>query len=198
MKFFKEKWFIGVLCFALGGASMFGVQKLLLKERHSNLDLFASRAPRSMDPLFDQFFNDDFFDRSRDPFEEMRQMRERMMRQFEPEEGGEPFDSWFQKKFGGGKAGDIRKREDEHFVYYDILIEGLKPEKVNINVENGQLSVSGQIENKSEENHSGSYFSSTFHRSFPVPTNVDSNRVQMEQIQGKIIVKFPKIEGHQR
>lgn len=193
MKAVKNSWFIGIVCFLLGAGSMFGAQRFFLKERRSNVDFFASHSPRSMDPLFDQFFNDDFFGRSRDPFEDMRRMREKMMRQFEPKEGSGLFDSWFQKKFGGGDAGNIKQREDDHFVYYDISIEGLKHEEVNVKVENGQLSISGQVEKKTQEGDSGTFLSSSFHRSFPVPPSVDTNKVQMEQKDGKIIVKFPKV-----
>jgi HSP20 family molecular chaperone IbpA len=156
------------------------------------------RSPQSMDPFLDRFFNDDFFGRSprssADPFSEMRRMRQGMMKQFDSAQGGGMFDSWFQKKFGGGSAGDISQREDDHAVYYDISIEGLKPEDVKIKVENDQLMISGEVEKKTEEGGNSTFSRSSFHRSFPLPPNVESDQVQLERKSGKLIVKFPKTQ----
>lgn len=187
----SKKYLIYILCFVLGASVMFVAQRYIFKPTYPLQTSFASIKP--MDPFFDRFFNDDFFGRSRDPFEEMRRMREGMIKQFEQDEGGGLFDSWYKKKFGGGNAGDITRREDDHFVYYDIAVDGLRQEKVNVKVENGQLTISGQVEKKSEEGNSGSYFKSSFQRSFPVPSNVDSGKFQLEQGKEKLVVKFPKI-----
>ncbi len=190
MKLLQSKIVFGMGGLILGAALMFGAQ-LLVKERYVLRSPIASA--KQMEPLFDQFFNDDFFGRSRDPFEEMRRMRAGMLKQFDSNEGGGIFDSWFRKKFGGGNAADIKQREDAHFVYYDISVEGLKPEKVTVKVENGQVAISGQVERKSEQEGSNSYFSSSFHRSFPAPLNVDANKAQIEQQKDRLVVKFPKI-----
>jgi HSP20 family molecular chaperone IbpA len=184
-------WIVGLVCLIAGGAFMYLFQNYSLKPTYVLKEQIASNKP--MDPLFDRFFNDDFFGRSRDPFEEMRRMREGMLKQFNQEEGGGLFDSWYRKKFGGGNAGDVSQREDDHYLYYDISVEGLKPEKVKVKVENGQLSISGQVEKKSEEAGSGSYFVSSFHRSFPVPPDVESSKVQIDQEKDKLVVKFPKV-----
>ena len=149
-----------------------------------------------MTSLFDQFYNDDFFDRSLDPFEDMRKMRERILRDFDnPEESTGAFDSWFQKKFGGGSVGDIKKREDSSFVYYDISTKGLDPKKLKVKVENNQISISGETENKSEGDHSETYSKSSFHRSFPAPGHVDAEKVHIEQLADKLVLKFPKTKS---
>lgn len=190
MKLKSTNLIVGLVCLVVGGASVYLFQNYTLKPKYVIKEQMASSRP--LDPLFDRFFNDDFFDRSGDPFKEMRRMREGMLKQFN-QEGGGLFDSWYQKKFGGGKAADISQREDGKYLYYDISIEGLKPEKVKVKVENGQLSISGQIENKSEEAGTSSYFVSSFHRSFPIPPNVESSKVQIDQEKNKLVVKFPKV-----
>jgi HSP20 family molecular chaperone IbpA len=193
--FFQNKIVIGVLCFALGLGAMYGAHVFWLKPKPVLSDSI-SVGPRNMDSLFDQFYNDDFFGRSRDPFEEMRRMRERMLKQFDhPDQGGGLFDSWYRKKLGGGEVGDTTKREDDHFVYYDIAIKGLDQNKVSVKVENGRVQISGQIEKRSQDENAGSFFSSSFHRSFPAPSDVDPNKVQMEQEQDKLVVKFSKVEA---
>ncbi|MCR4312874.1 MAG: Hsp20 family protein, partial [Candidatus Roizmanbacteria bacterium] len=153
-----------------------------------------------MEKTFDSFFNDDFFKSSKFPFEEMRRMQESMMRQFGQldDDSGEIFDSWFKNRFGGGEPGDIQTREDEDFVYYDVVIKDLSNKKLDIKVEDGQIKISGTVEKRSDDKgkntNSSKFYSSTFHRSFPVPYGVDSDRVQMEQDDDKIIIKLPKVK----
>ena len=126
-------------------------------------------------------------------------MQERMMKQFESSEGdsgGGIFDSWFKKKFGGGDPGDIHMREDDDFVYYDVVIKNLVNSKLDIRVQDGQITISGTIEKRSsdegENKNSSRFYSSTFHRSFPVPYGVDDTKAEMEQRDEKIIIKLPK------
>ena len=107
------------------------------------------------------------------------------------------FDSWFKKKFGGGDPGDIQVREDEDFVYYDVVIKNLSDQKLEIRVEGGQINISGTIEketgDKGKDGRSRQFSSSTFHRSFPVPNGVDSTKAEMEHDGDKIIIKLPKV-----
>jgi HSP20 family molecular chaperone IbpA len=153
-----------------------------------------------MDGTLDSFFNDDFFNSSNSPFEEMRKMQERMMKQFGTSEDlkGGIFDSWFKKKFGGGDPGDIHMREDDDYVYYDVAVKNLVNSKLDIRVQDGQITISGTIEkrssNEDDKKSSSQFYSSTFHRSFPVPYGVDDTKAEMEQKGEKIIIKLPKIK----
>jgi HSP20 family molecular chaperone IbpA len=195
MNLFKSKAIVGILCFILGVVTV-----LLAQTRftHPRITLIASNPASpmkmNMDSIFDQFYNDDFFSQANDPFEDMRKMRNQMLLQFDqPKQGGDLFDSWYQKKFGGGNAGEIKKREDDQFIYYEVTIRDVEKEKLKVKVENGQISISGQIESKSEDDGNVSYSSSSFHRSFPAPTGVDVERFKMEQNQDRLIIKFPKL-----
>lgn len=184
----SSRLFLALFSFALGVGSLVLYQKYFRPKPEPLSSL------KNIDPLFDQFYNDSFFSRSLDPFESMRQMRKHMEKQFEsPPEGGALFDSWFEKKFGGGTAEEIIEREDENYIYYDVKISGLNEEKLNVSVSNGQISISGEKEEKSTDK-SNSYFRSSFHRSFPLPPNVDSINFQMEREKDKVIIKFPKIK----
>lgn len=167
-------------------------------------DLFESmdKYQNEMRSQFDSFFNDDFFSQD-DPFEAMRKFRQRMqkdMQDFNSPSFSTPFDSWFGNKFGGGTVQDIEKREDENFVYYDIKVKDVKGTTVNTKVENGYLTITGQIESKKSEQDeesgfsNSSVFSSTFSRTFPLPADVDADSMEMESEQNKITIKFPKKE----
>ena len=190
MSFIKTKAFIALICFALGAISMYTSQRLLF---HNKTD---SRVPLhadlDMEPLFDRFFNEDFFDKSRNPFQELRRMREGMVHQFNKEEGSGIFDSWYKKKFGGGNAGEVVQREDKHSVFYDISVDGLKDDNLSIKVANGQITIAGQVENKTEDKGGRAYYSSSFHRSFPVPSNVDPDSLKVEKQKEKMILRFDK------
>jgi len=192
---------IGALCFALGVAALLALQNYgdsKSRDTDSTDRLFSQE--RSMDTTLDSFFDDDFFKSSKSPFDEMRRMQESMMKQFgyhNDDSDSGIFDSWFKKKFGGGDPGDIQVREDEDFVYYDVVIKNLSDQKLEIRVEGGQINISGTIEketgDKGKDGRSRQFSSSTFHRSFPVPNGVDSTKAEMEHDGDKIIIKLPKV-----
>lgn len=152
---------------------------------------------------FDNLFDDDFFGQS-DPFTEMKKMREHMEKRTE-EFGGMSnlFDSWFTDKFGGGSVSDISKREDEKYVYYDIRVDDVKTTSINTKVENGYITITGRQEKKTGSTDEGddsysiseSYLKSTFNRTFPIPENVDANKMEMLSEKDKIVLKFPKLEA---
>jgi len=188
MKILKSNAFVGFVCFVVGASAVLAAQKFTT-ERPKGLNWskgklqFKNGALANMDSVFDEFYNDDFFNRVRDPFEQMRQMRSRLMEDFnETKLGG-----------GGGDVGEIKRREDKDFVYYDIGVKGIDKKNFNFKIVDGQISISGQAENKSEENGTGTYFSSSFQRSFPVPPDVDGKRVQVEQDKDRVTLKFPRV-----
>lgn len=193
---------IGVLCFALGVAALMVFQNYGDNKRQDtgSIDRLI-RQERDMDTTLDSFFDDDFFRSSRSPFDEMKKMQESMLKQFgsgsDNSDGG-IFDSWFKQKFGGGDPGDVQMREDDDFVYYDVIIKNLSDQKLDIRVEGGQIKISGTIEketgDKSKNRGSRQFSSSTFRRSFPVPSGVDSTKAEMEHDGDKVIIKFPKIK----
>jgi HSP20 family molecular chaperone IbpA len=193
---------IGVLCFALGAAVLFAVQNYSNNEKHDIVTKDKLHDHEgNIDKTFDSFFNDDFFRSSKSPFEEMMRMQESMMQQFgqlDNDPSGGIFDSWFKKRFGGGEPGDIQTREDNDFVYYDVVIKDLSNKKLDIKVEGGQIKITGTIEKRSDDKgknaNSSRFYSSTFYRSFPAPHGVYGDKVQMEQEDEKIIIKFPKIK----
>ncbi len=153
---------------------------------------------------FDDLFKEDFLAQN-DPFEEMKKMRNQIGKHRERLHGknqskDNSFDSWFSDKFGDGSINDISKREDDNFVYYDVKIDDVNSTSINTKVENGYVRISGTIEKKSDsEEKDKSYsshnlFKSSFDRTFPLPEDIDQNKMQMITEKDKIILKFPKIK----
>ncbi|MEN0059796.1 MAG: Hsp20 family protein [Bdellovibrio sp.] len=213
MKPLLKKILVPIVSAVMGGAIVVAALKMSPNLR-SKIEGSESKNPVTADPVFDDIlkkqqgirqnfdnlFNDDFFGGS-DPFEDMKKMREQMDKRMEkfgikPHSMTNPFDSWFSDKFGGGTVNDISKREDDNFVYYDIKIEDLNSTSINTKIENGYITITGTVEKKSgsdgEESSSQSIYKSTFNRTFPLPENVDENKMEMTPEKNKITLKFPK------
>lgn len=168
-KFISNRIVLAVFFFVIGGLSVWGGSRYLVQRKAHPLADPSVVFQHEPDRFFEDFFNNDkdFAEGTMNPFLEM-----------------------------GGKAlGDIKQREDQHFVYYDIDLKGQNPNQLKVEVKDGEVTISGQTENK--ENHQGesSYFSSSFHRAFPLPDGVNGQAFKMERQDQKIILKFPKISS---
>lgn len=184
-----------IAVFLLGGFTFWGGDKIWThyhRERSESTPLALSKEL----PNFDDLFGPDFFKQSRDPFQEMDRLHRQMMKNFgESGSGEDHFGGWFQENFGGGVPSDFRMREDKDFVYYEIESGNELPKNLDVNVQNGQVTIKGEIEKKSEGSGSASLYSSSFVRSFPAPEGVDAQKFQIEQQDKKVVIKFPKSKG---
>jgi HSP20 family molecular chaperone IbpA len=142
----------------------------------------------SGDRFFDQYFDSLFFQRSDDPFGEMRHVRDQLLNEMKTEEKNiAAFDRWFAKKYGGSVE-DIRQREDRKHYYYDIFVKDMKNEKIGTAVKNGEITIQGSLAKKLPHGTETTHFE----RTFPEPKNIDANHVEIERGNGKITVKFAK------
>jgi len=146
---------------------------------------------------FNALFNDAFTHKN--PFDEMKRMKDEIENRAERFGGGStpllnPFDTWFSERFGTGTVNDISQHEDQDYVYYDIKVSDLKATDIATKVENGYISVSGVTNKRVGTNRNEETFSSTFLRTFPLPTNVDANKMELSKQSDILILKFPKIK----
>ena len=141
-----------------------------------------------------------------DPLEQMRKMRDQMETRtngfdIKNHPMGNPFDSWFSDPFGGGTADDISEREDDSFVYYDIQVDDVKLNSIKTKVNEGYITITGTAEKEADSESQDdrfstrSIFKSSFNRTFPLPENVDQNKMQLLTEKDKIILKFPKTKA---
>lgn len=90
----------------------------------------------------------------------------------------------------------IKESEDGRFKYIKVLAEGLDKEAMKVNVADGMISISGRIikenEDQSTNGFTSSSYSSTFSKSFSVPFGVDANKVEIENDEDGVVLKFPK------
>jgi len=132
---------------------------------------------------FDDLFDEDFFGRQ-DPFKHMRRMHQEMERRM--------------GNYAVNNLYDVSKREDDGYVYYDIKTDAFSLTSVDAKVENGYVTITATLEekNRDEEKLSSQYFyKSKFNRTFPLPNNVNANKMQMNTEQDKIVLKFPKVNA---
>ena len=91
-------------------------------------------------------------------------------------------------------AVDVVEDEGSYLVSADL--PGLKPEDVNITVENNVLTVSGErsLENKTEHQgyHRIERRYGSFKRSFSLPEGVDIDRIEALVEHGTLTVRIPK------
>lgn len=135
----------------------------------------------------------------RNPHDIFDQMSKRMDRMFSNSFfGHDPFGS-FGTNFGSGFQNDmqIQEHEDADFKYIEIESDGFDKDSLQVNIEDGMVSISGEIKKTNQNNGQNSWgsssFISKFHKSFNVPFGVDESKVQIETSNNKLVIKFPKI-----
>lgn len=179
-KLFANKKFIAFLFFILGALTFWRIE-------HSFVGKFVYSLSSPHHSMFKMDLLNPFKDHkteieSDDPF---LQMQKEMFKHFS--QGGSNF-------FGDNSLLDqeITSSEDDNFFYYEIDLHGQQAKKLEVEVKNGQLTISGELENKKDNGNSSYLSTSQFNRSFPVPEGVDEQNYKLEQKDDKIIVKFPK------
>lgn len=88
-------------------------------------------------------------------------------------------------------------RETEKTLAIDVELPGIKPENVEVNVENGVLSITGEkrSERTSEEKdryHMVERSYGSFFRSFQLPAGVDESQIKASFHDGVLTVDIPK------
>ena len=111
------------------------------------------------------------------------------------------FDRLLNFSFGGASglwspAADVIEKDDGFLV--DLELPGLTAEDVDINVENGLLTITGERreENEGESSANGRYLTERrygkFSRSFALPNSIDAAKVSAKFANGVLQVTLPK------
>ncbi len=86
--------------------------------------------------------------------------------------------------------------DDKDNVYVDVALSGVDPKDVNIEIENGLLCVSGNVEKKTEIDEKNYYKKeirrSAFSRKIALPSEVDSEKAQATYTNGVLKISVPK------
>ncbi len=92
----------------------------------------------------------------------------------------------------------VNTREDEQNYYIDLDLPGVKKEDINIDVDEGTLSIYGERDFKEEVKEEDYYKVETsfgkFQRTFSLPDNVDVDAISAATQDGVLEVTIPKKE----
>lgn len=110
-------------------------------------------------------------------------------------------DRLFEDMAGAGRGGRwmpaVDVREDQKNIAVDVELPGIKPEDVNVSVENGVLSVSGEKRAERKEGEEGRFHTversyGSFFRSFQLPQGVDESQITADFHDGVLTIDIPK------
>ena len=92
---------------------------------------------------------------------------------------------------------DIIEREDELLLMADI--PGVKADDININYENGQLSLHAKVDPRQDEASTEylvrEYGVGDFYRNFQVGEGIDPSRIEADVKNGVLTLRLPKAEA---
>ncbi|HEX6808699.1 MAG TPA: Hsp20/alpha crystallin family protein [Gemmatimonadaceae bacterium] len=88
-------------------------------------------------------------------------------------------------------------RETEKSLAIDVELPGIKPENVEVDVENGVLSITGEKRSERTNEEKGRYHMversyGSFFRSFQLPAGVDESQIKASFHDGVLTVDIPK------
>jgi len=135
----------------------------------------------------------DSFARMRKMMDAQSKMMNQMMNSLVTDQDFEHFGSAL------GRGPQLVRKDENSEVHYEMNMEGVDRNSLNITVEKGMIKVSGQnrIENIQEENNfkSRSVSISSFSKSIPVPEGVEENSFTVEEKDKKtLLLKFKKVK----
>ena len=167
------------------------------KNRQEDIDKMMQALNKGFDKDFDKAMGEDFENT-------FKKMRERMQKLFEESGGMGPGlrgfpggNSFGMQGFGGDPTERIKRKEDDKNIYFELDLRNVDEESLEVNIQDGQISISGQTviktEDQSQSGYSSSSMVSSFSKSFPVPNGVKEDQVSINKVDDNTLrIKFPK------
>ncbi|MGN7612338.1 Hsp20/alpha crystallin family protein [Magnetococcales bacterium HHB-1] len=128
---------------------------------------------------------------SYDPFRQIRSLQNEINRLFDHNQ-----DRSTGQMTGWPIQVDIREDEDQVVIKTDI--PGMEQKDINVNVDNGQLTISGERKFEDEANKKNYHWMERaygqFNRSFQLPNTVDVGKIGATYKNGVLEVTLPKLE----
>lgn len=126
------------------------------------------------------------FDNPADQFDRMFKSMNHAMDQAMRNQGQQ-----IQDAFSGGVS--VEESEDNDFYRVTIKGEGIDKESLGLDINSGVLRITGQINKETKSNLGVTRYSSSFSRSFSIPTNVNQGNPEVESQGDEIIISFKKL-----
>jgi len=115
-----------------------------------------------------------------------------MFRTYSPIAKTEPNKTWFSP------AVDVKETEKEYLFHFDL--PGLSDKDIEIKLTGRELYVSGErkpTEKEDSRSHRNERYFGQFERSFVLPEEVNSDKIDAEFRDGVLTIRIPKVEAVQ-
>lgn len=130
------------------------------------------------------------------PLGNLGHLQREMNRLFEPElpRNNDEFNSsdWTP-------AVDVKEEEAQFLIRADL--PGIDPEDIELHIEKGMLSIRGERENETRDEHDGfkrvERMCGSFYRRFSLPDNVDTDNIKADSRHGVLEIIIPKKDVEQ-
>ncbi|MEX2488761.1 MAG: Hsp20 family protein [Pseudomonadales bacterium] len=141
--------------------------------------------------IFDDMFDDDFFRRSRDPFQEMERLQDEISKRFDRNRSRfeSMFDDWFSRQFGDFPPNSIALKEDDEHFYYELEIGENDVANIDVEIENKMIEINATTQSSS---NSGERSYAEINQRFPLPPGVDPASIEVTHENQKIVISLRK------
>lgn len=118
-------------------------------------------------------------------------------KEFRPFYLGSIFDDDFFPVTSRGSNPAVNIREDEKRFILDLAVPGMDRKDMKIDINENLLTISSETRNESEETNDGykrkEFSYSSFCRSFQIPENVNTEKIEANYKDGILSVTLPKV-----
>lgn len=131
-----------------------------------------------------------------DPMEEMNRVQQEMNRMFRQAFSSPGFtgSGMLNSNMFYDEDFDIKDNKDHYLISLDL--QGFDKDKVDIQIDQHAVTISGQQSSQTERDGQNSHYSSqsygSFLRTLPLPADADTAKVQTKKEGGKLIITIPK------
>jgi len=130
------------------------------------------------------------------PFDRLSSLRDEVNRLFDVSQPG--FGSARDSSLFSGWTPALDVYQDKDNVFVKAELPGMKKEDIDISLEKGMLSISGERKHEKEsgegENYRSERYFGKFHRSITLPTAIEAAKVTAAYTDGVLTVTLPKAE----
>jgi HSP20 family molecular chaperone IbpA len=148
--------------------------------------------------LFDDFFNDEFFGRRFNPFEEMERMHRQMAEMFqetEKQQFNNSWGKWFSERIGMDDFKTNIFRTDKN-VILTMTIPGVDSKTADININNDRIRISFSAKNVQDKKEGGGVMHSESSQSYikimPIPDDAIPGTAKIEIKNNQVTITFDK------
>ena len=192
-----------IACVALG-AALYQTQSTT-GDKTDTVDEPAER--RQSFQLLDNFFNDDFFNNTEEPFQAMEKIHREMLNRMGKNLKGtfdNSWDAWFKDRFSdtGLLPGDAllneRTEETKNAYIYHFTTPNLNGRKLNVQIDEQGITIQGDyIRQAGKTNDKDKVIArqelhSSIYERFPIPEGVDLDKAKIDNKDNEITVRLPK------